>query len=185
MKPEEYGTIVSTQPILNYIRYIVSSGSRVYKIDAYSNINEVTILGASDLKWTDTVVSGECFKREIHKIKSTIYFMDGEVILRKQVLPAKPFRKAATDKKVISHFVTMDIETVKLDGKMVPYTICGTNGTQNISSFATVGLPALSSSSSQKELFNLFMKQLLNLMALLKQGPAKSKRMIVYAHNLS
>lgn len=71
-------------------RYIVGGENRTYQIDITldGNINNVSILDASDLKWIDTK-QAEGFKREIGK--STIYFIDGEVVLRKQKLPAKPF----------------------------------------------------------------------------------------------
>lgn len=170
MNPEDYGVIRSTQHFQDFIRYIVRSTNRMFEIDVYSYKNEVTIMGASDLKWTDTTVSEVCFKREIQK--STIYFMDGEVILRKQVLPAKPFSIVKLDKCISNFFITMDIETININGKLTPCTICATNGSQTISSFAN-------SVNGQKELFSNFMNKLLKLM------PSKSKRMIVYAHNLS
>lgn len=182
MKPEEYGEIRLSNIIevnsIAFERFIVVNGNKTYQIDVYPNKNEVTLMGASDLKWTDTtIVSDVSFKREIQK--STIYFMDGEVILRKQVLPAKPFSRASKDHKVSNSFLTMDIETIKLDGRLVPYTICATNGTQCISSFAGTGAPGLAAPGCQRDLFNRFLDQLLKLV------PAKAKRTIVYAHNLS
>lgn len=182
MKPEEYGeirlsNIIEVKSIV-FERFIVAAGNKTYQIDVYPNKNEVTLMGASDLKWTDTtIVSDVSFKREIQK--STIYFMDGEVILRKQVLPAKPFSRASKDHKLSNSFLTMDIETIKLDGRLVPYTICATNGTQCISSFAGTGAPGLAAPGCQRDLFNRFLDQLLKLV------PAKAKRTIVYAHNLS
>jgi hypothetical protein len=170
MKPKEYGRIVSTQVFNDYVTYIVTSGSRVLKIDVYSNKNEVTVLGPADLKWTDTVVSEVAFRRDIQK--SCTYFMDGEVILRTQVLPAKPFRKGKKDSKLVNYFLTMDIETLNIGGKLVPYAICASNGTQNISSFLR--------GRNQKDLFDSFMKQLLKMMVAMG-----SLRLIVLAHNLS
>jgi hypothetical protein len=94
MNPSEYGEIRSIQNTSSYTRYIVRSlTNKLFEIDVSLDklVNKVTMLGASDLKWTDTSLSDGSFKREIQK--STIYFLDGEIILRKQVLPVKPFRK--------------------------------------------------------------------------------------------
>ena len=170
MKPEEYGRIISTQIFNDYVTYVVNSTTRVFQINVYSNKNEVTILGPSDLKWTDTVVSEVAFRRDIQK--SSIYFMDGEVILRTQILPAKPFSKGKKDSKLVNYFVTMDIETLNSKGNLIPYAICASNGTQNISSFLR--------GRNQKDLFDSFMKQLLKMMVAMG-----SLRLIVYAHNFS
>ena len=92
MNPSDYGLVRSSSTFDSFIRYIVKNGTRLYEIDSSLDglVNKVTILGASDFKWTDTALT-EGFYREIGK--STIYFLDGEVVLRKQQLNAKPFRK--------------------------------------------------------------------------------------------
>lgn len=92
MIPSEYGLIIATTSFETFIRYIVTDNKKTFKIDISLDglINNVTVLGASDLKWIDTKLN-EGFKREIGK--STIYFMDGEAVLRKQILAAKAFRK--------------------------------------------------------------------------------------------
>lgn len=98
MIPSEYGDILATFNIEGFTRYIVKNITRTFKIDVSSDklINNITLFGVSDLKWIDTVVSEGCFKREIGK--STIYFLDGEEILRKQTLTAKPFKNLKEDK---------------------------------------------------------------------------------------
>ena len=92
MNPSDYGLVISSSTFDSFVRFIVKNGARIYQIDSTLDrmINKVTILGASDFKWTDTALI-EGFHREIGK--STIYFVDGEVVLRKQQLNAKPFRK--------------------------------------------------------------------------------------------
>jgi len=92
MNPSDYGQIRSNSIIDGVNRFIVINGTRTYEIDVSldSSTNHVTILGASDFKWTDTILT-EGFKREIGK--STIYFLDGEIVLRKQLLNAKSFYK--------------------------------------------------------------------------------------------
>jgi len=177
MNPSDYGTIL----VNNYVqvdgetlhRFIVSNGSRTYRIDISEDktVNHVTILGSIDLSWVDTRVNEsnsdlEIFKREIKK--STIYFIDGEVVLRKQMLNAKPISKLSQDKKLVSDFITMDIETIKdANGKFTPYLICAYNGSDYITSF----------SKNQKDLFANFFKQLLSSI-----NPGIT---YVYAHNLS
>jgi hypothetical protein len=59
-----------------------------------------------------------------------------KIILRKQLLNAKPFRKAVPDKSLTTNFITMDIETIRLDsGKLSPYLICAYNGKDYITSY--------------------------------------------------
>jgi hypothetical protein len=168
MIPSEYGIIV-TKPALydTFTRYIASNNKKLYQIDVSLDgmINNVTVLGPSDLKWIDTRLSGGGFKREIGK--STLYFMDGEIVLRKQILPAKPFKKSSIDKKVITNFITLDIETIRLEDKLTPYLICAYNGSEYITSY---GL-------DQKVLFKSFFDQLLS-------NISKGSNLTVYAHNL-
>jgi hypothetical protein len=102
MDPRDYGDILVDNYIQlvggeNIHRFIVKNESRIYKIDISSDglVNKVRIEGTIDLEWVDTKISKDIgdsiiFMREIKK--TTIYFMDGEVVLRKQELPAKPFK---------------------------------------------------------------------------------------------
>jgi hypothetical protein len=114
MSPSDYGTIIATTQFETFIRYIVNNGSRNYKIDVALDelTNKVNILGSVDLSWVDTKLSGGVIKREIGK--SFIYFMDGERVLTKKLLNAKPFQKVAVDSIINSNFITMDIETINL-----------------------------------------------------------------------
>ena len=94
--------------------------------------------------------------------------MNGEIVLRKQVLPARPFRRLQVDSKVVNNFYTMDIETIKVDRQITPYLICAYNGSEYISSY----------SKDQKTLFNTFFN---NLISKVQQG----SKTLIYAHNLS
>lgn len=177
MNIEDYG-VVMTKPGLydTFTRYITqaitTTGVRVYQIDVSNDKtqNKVTIMGGSELVWTDTRISEGAlaggFKREIQK--STIYFKDGVIKLRKAVVPSKPFRKVSLDKKICEYFLTMDIETININGKLTPYLICAHNGFKSISSY---GL-------NQKDLFKKFIKQVL------KMYPVRAQKLLVYAHNL-
>lgn len=108
MDPNDYGKVEGIVEMKEFTRYFVSSSKRTFKIDIYHNslINHVTILGASNFKWIDTKLDGGpnvvYFKREIGK--STLYFVDGEIILQKAQLNAKPFKKKSLDKDVIKYF---------------------------------------------------------------------------------
>lgn len=101
MNPADYGDILSDSFVqvdnLSIHRFIVKNGNRIYQIDISSDglVNTVTILGAINLSWVDTKISSDIFMREIKK--STIYFMDGVVVLRKQILNAKPFNSLKMD----------------------------------------------------------------------------------------
>jgi len=174
MNPSDYGSIRSNSIIDGVNRFIVTNGARTYEIDTSLDglTNKVTILGASNFKWTDTVLN-EGFQRVISK--STIYFLDGEIVMRKQQLPAKAFNKQKFDSKVKTSFITMDIETISQDFQQLPYLICAYNGKESISSYGEI----IDGVINQNALFNSFINQLLTLFN------KKSNRLIVYAHNLS
>lgn len=173
MVPSEYGKILHSSTILiegvPVQRFTIVNGPKSYLIDVYNDglINKVTILGASDLKWTDTCLPEGGFKREIGK--STKYFLDGVNILNKQMLPAKAFKKLNADKNVGGAFITMDIETINQEGKLTPYLICAYNGADYITSFG----------KDQKALFSAFIEQLLS------KRFSSNNLLTVYAHNLS
>lgn len=105
--------------------------------------------------------------REIQK--STIYFEDGVAVLRKQELPAKAFKKGSLDHKISNFFVTLDIETIKQNGKLVPYLICAYNGSRSIQSYTL----------DQGVLFKNFIHKLVTMF------PPKAQILTAYAHNLA
>jgi hypothetical protein len=166
MNPSDYGDII----VDNYIqlsgelihRFKVRNEKKIFTIDISNDglTNHVTIEGAIDLSWIDTKISGDVFKREIGK--SIIVFMDGEIVLRK-------INRVAVDKSLV---ITMDIETIKLQGKLNPYLICAYDGLNYITSYANESL-------NQKALFNNFINQLLTFFN------KDSNKIIVYAHNFS
>ena len=177
MDPSDYGDVRQSSIIekegVSYERFTVINGTRIYEIDRSldGNQNKVTILGAINLSWTDTKIDTDIFMREIKK--STIYFMGGEIVLRKQQLPAKPFKKLHENDKVITNFYTIDIETVSLDRKQTPYLICGYDGNDYITSFAV----QIKGVIDQKTLFKSFFD---NLLSTIDSGIT-----LIYAHNLS
>jgi len=179
MMASDYGEVIVDNYIQlngeNVHRFMVRNGTRVYTIDQYKNplINHVTIEGAIDLSWNDTKVSDDLIKREIGK--SIIYFLNGERILTKKQLNAHPFKKVAVDTELNSNFVTMDIETINLQGEITPYLICAYNGINTITSYGKT----VNGIIDQKALFSSFINQLLTLF---DKG---DKTMVVYAHNFA
>jgi hypothetical protein len=100
MNPLDFGELRNKSIFDGFTRYTMLLNNRIFEIDVTSDemVNKVTILGNIYLSWIDTkiVVGGaEYFKREIKK--STIYFLDGEIVLRKQLLTAKPIKKDTMD----------------------------------------------------------------------------------------
>jgi len=130
MNPEEYGEVIVNNFVQtkggSFNRFVVENGNRSYIIDVSTDglVNNVRIQGAIDLSWIDTKITSEApevagsllFKRDIGK--SSIYFLDGIRILRKKTLKFKPFLNESTNKTLDSNFITMDIETIKINSKL-------------------------------------------------------------------
>lgn len=95
MNPSDYGTIRGETKLDGVTRYFVRdrNSNRIYEINVNLDklINKVSIIGASDLSWIDTKISDKSFKREIGK--ATLYFLDGEQVLVKRIIPAKTFTR--------------------------------------------------------------------------------------------
>jgi hypothetical protein len=92
----------------------------------------------------------------------------------------KHLEDSGADTNINDNFVTMDIETILIN-KIIPYLICAYNGTDYITSFLSSfdGEATACFKCSALELFSNFIKGLLTFFK------AKSKTLIVYAHNLS
>lgn len=75
-------------------------------------------------------------------------------------------------KILLNTFATIDIETIKVNTKLIPYLICGYNGYKYINSYTNNNM-------DQVELFNNFMNKLFTFI------PEHSHNLIVYAHNFS
>lgn len=179
MYPEKYGEIRLSNIIeekgVVFERFIVVNGNKTYQIDVIQGIrgqiNKVSILGNINLSWTDTGLDTnnlEHFKREIKK--STIYFKNGLITLRKKELSVKPFRKLQVAKEISTDFITLDIETTLIDKRHTPYLVNAFNGKDHITSF----------NSNENELFKDFIKKL--LVSIEDSGLTKA---YIYAHNLS
>jgi hypothetical protein len=85
MNPLDYGVLLASTQFESFTRYIINNGPKNYQIEVSLDglVNNVTLLGAIDLKWTDTKLPRDIgFMREIGK--STKYFLDGVNVLNKQ-----------------------------------------------------------------------------------------------------
>lgn len=179
MIPEDYGSVLLSNIVDDFTRYIVTDNRKTYQIDiSLDNLtNKVKIIGEKDLSWTDTKLE-EGFQREIGK--SILYFVDGEKVLRKSYLSAKPFRKLHEEKTLSTEFITFDIETIKTSDGLNPYLICGYTGKDYITSYAydNYSIDKINSNDSKK-LFKRFLDQLL------EHYSESKKTLIIYAHNFA
>ena len=100
MNPNDYGTVLANTIMNGFTRFIATFNKRVYQIDVSLDqmMNKVSILGASELTWTDFKLDDNTFKREIGK--STLYFLDGEIVLQKLQLNFKTFRRFRQGKPI-------------------------------------------------------------------------------------
>jgi hypothetical protein len=170
MNPSEYGTILHESHDTDKSKYTISDGNNVFILESDKVSNNVSIPKPNNLKWTDTKLSDNIFKREI--MKDTLYVQNGEVVVKEKQLNAKPFKSVALDKQKFNNnsFMTIDIETVLVDNKQVPYLICGYSNGKYIHSYAN---------DLSKESISLMFKEFIGKMLTFKSVNK------VYAHNLS
>ena len=50
-----------------------------------------------------------------------------KLILRKKIIPGKPFKRLREEKFIRDYFVTMDIETIRKGNELIPYLIFSYN----------------------------------------------------------
>ena len=135
--------------------------------------NQVRIAGAMDLSWVDTRIEDNLFVREFNN--NTFYVENGKIIVKTKVIPAKPFDTLQKDKKLMKsdNFMTLDIETMLVDGIHYPYLICGYGANFEISSFVDPET-VRNGGPYREKMFNEFIAKLLE----------QKKINYVYAHNL-
>lgn len=179
MDPQNYGTVIAEQFIKDegLTRYVVKNEKLIFIINVINNgngqtQNNVSLEGTTNVNWIDTKISDNLFKREISK--NTFYIKNGSIIVKTKQLPAKPFKQTKTDNKLtaIIKFMTIDIETVNIDGVLKPYLISGYSNGKYINSYAND-----LSKEAQKYMFTIFIEKLLS--------PEFKNVKYVYAHNLS
>jgi hypothetical protein len=198
MDPNDYGKILSTtlkgtedvgtavrgkaetdtqEVSANKLVHIIENSGTVFEIQVSDEgrKNETRIISAADIKWIDTKLSDNSFKREL--TRNTMYISNGEKVVNAKQLNAKPIKTVKMDSKTTSpnSFATIDIETVLHDNEQHPYLICGytqdtKGGDKYIQSYAKSINP-----TDRTEMFNSFISQLLEFKDVKK----------IYAHNLS
>jgi hypothetical protein len=174
MELSDYGTIIATQsfPETNITRHVIKNNKYLFIID--QNLSEgkntVTFEG-KDLKWVDTLLHDNLFRREIGK--KTYYIKNGVVIVSEKMTNAKPIKTVKKDKSLldVNVFATIDIETILVNNQNHPYLICGYSNGKYIHSYAKD-----LTSDSLPNLFHDFISQLLETFNEVKY---------VYAHNFS
>ena len=173
MDPKDYGVVILDSKVSdNKTRYVIDNNGQTFIIDVTNNtVNNVRITGAIDLAWTDIRLSDNTFKRIIGK--NTLYIRDGIKVVSSKELNAKPFRKLTIDNKLtpVNKYMTIDIETVTIEGSVIPYLICGYTKDKYIHSYA-----AGYSIADTTEMFVNFINQLTKIDKSVKY---------IYAHNLS
>jgi hypothetical protein len=172
MEPSEYGRVFVEPGTGDKTKYAIISADRTYLMESDGVSNDMSIPKPIDLKWIDTKLSDNLFKREI--MKDTLYVQDGQIVVKEKQLNAKPFKveKLDTELDNNSTFMTIDIETVLIDNKQVPYLICGYSNGNYIHSYASD-----LSEDAIKAMFNKFISQLFTY----KFKDVK----YIYAHNFS
>jgi hypothetical protein len=175
MDPNKYGEIIGEFNINEGTsnRYIIENNNTIFAIEVDNSLqtNKVVIKGQSDLQWVDTKISDDTFKREIGK--DILYIKDGDVIVKSKQLNTKAFKNLKKENKMDSKnsFMTMDIETINIDGKITPYLITAYTGKEYIVNYTNESL-------DQNTLFSSFISKLLDNISI-------GKTFYVYAHNLS
>ena len=82
-------------------------------------MNDKTLVTFTD-ELTDVNNLGS-FTRSINNQK--IFFVDGVIDLKKKEYKFDKIKKESTKPFLYNRFITMDIETVNIDNKLVPYAI--------------------------------------------------------------
>jgi DNA polymerase type B, organellar and viral len=180
MNPEDFGRIIVQKVLTDkeVTRFIVIGKNRTYTIDQNmdKSINKVKIEGLADLNWIDTKIDQDSFRRDIGKSEFIIF--GGEKVLRKKVIPAKPFSRVQPHSTLTTDFITMDIETTLDSGaepeRHIPYLISAFDGQNYINSYLPENLVG---QLAQNALFENFIEQLLKYLT------NQKRTLIVYAHN--
>ena len=94
MDPAKFGSVTMSMGEGKIKKYLVQNGSKSFVLDVATDgtTNKVHLLGAANIKWTDTKISEDTFKREIGK--NIFYIRGGEIIVKSKELNAKPFSKS-------------------------------------------------------------------------------------------
>jgi hypothetical protein len=138
----------------------------INKVQYYKN-------GQLIFSWIDKIVNDNNFIREIGK--STYYYEFKELILVKTIKKTNPIKKTNISKKVDNRIITMDLETLLVNGIHVPYLLCWYDGIISKSYF----IDSLSSQDLENNILKM-VSQATNDICI-----RKYKNYRVYLHNFS
>jgi len=81
------------------------------------------------ISWNDKIINDKenYIIREIGK--SSYHFKNNKLILKKIIKPTSPIKKVRTELKLTNKIITMDLETIIINGKLYPYLLCWYDGT--------------------------------------------------------
>jgi len=136
MLPEDYGTILSK--VGNNYTILVNRGMQnaiinlTVKTVGGETVNHVKYVKNNVLlfSWIDTIVSLQD-RKFIRRIgKSIIHYIDGEVTLYTTIKKTKSMtvKNSTRDNRLVNKFITMDLETITYNNKLIPYLLCWTDG---------------------------------------------------------
>lgn len=195
-KPEDYGTILSK--ISNTFTISVNQDKKAaiiilqVKKEDGKTVNYIKYFKNNNLlfSWTDTINS---FKKNnfIRRIgKSILQYENGELALyttikkTSSILPKKASKKKSLDCKII----TMDLETININNRLVPYLISYFDGIKTYSHFleAPDNLEALANTEvdiNKNEIDSDFLELLLEVMTNICRKKYKDYK--IYMHNFA
>jgi hypothetical protein len=140
MVPEDYGLILSK--INNTYTISVNRGKlnaiiilTIKKGRDNQTVNHIKYFKNNNLlfTWTDNIISFE-EKKFIRKIgKSIIHYENGEFSLYTTIKKTRPIiKKQIIEDQLNNRFITMDLETITVNKKLIPYLLCWYDGAKAI-----------------------------------------------------
>jgi DNA polymerase type B, organellar and viral len=139
MVPEDYGLILSQ--INNTYTISVNRGKLnaiiilTIKNKGDQTVNHIKYFKNNNLlfTWTDNIISFE-EKKFIRKIgKSIIHYENGEFSLYTTIKKTRPIiKKQIIEDQLNNRFITMDLETITVNNKLIPYLLCWYDGAKAV-----------------------------------------------------
>ena len=132
--PLNYGIIMRIKDN-EYTIQINDTNVVIINVDPINKTNVVKLhkKGKLSLQWKDIILEDNIFIREIGKNKFT--FKNNELILSTVEKTVKFISKVKTAKKRDNKFITLDIETMVVDNKHIPYCMSIFDGAKSSSFF--------------------------------------------------
>jgi len=141
--PEDYGIVLSK--ISNTYTISVNKGKKAATIiltikkEGSLTVNYIKYFKNNNLlfTWTDTIdsLSENKFTRRIGK--SILHYENSDLILYTTIKKSSPIipKKVSKKKSLDCKFITMDLETININGRLVPYLLSYFNGNKTFSHF--------------------------------------------------